>query len=78
MWLIVTFEYWFCEDSKEYFEDEEMLQRNLDKVNEEVIKQRAYMDSLPKCTQMIQLNADEEERMYHGYIERKDSNSIDQ
>ena len=50
MWLIVTFEYWFCEDSKEYFEDEEMLQRNLDKVNEEVIKQRAYMDSLPKCT----------------------------
>ena len=50
VWLIVTFEYWFCEDSKEYFEDEEMLQRNLDKVNEEVIKQRAYMDSLPKCT----------------------------
>lgn len=50
MWLVVTFEYWFCEDSNEYFEDEEMLQRNLDKVNEEATKQRDYLDSLPKYT----------------------------
>ncbi len=50
MWIVVTLEYWFCEDSNEYFEDEEMLQRNLDKVNVEAIKQRAYLDSLPKCT----------------------------
>mgnify|MGYP003404194156 FL=1 len=50
MWIIVELEHWFCEDSKECFEDEEMLQRNLDKVNAEVIKQRAYLDSLPNCT----------------------------
>jgi len=50
MWIVVTQESWVCIDSGEFFEDEEMLQRNLDKVNVEAIKQRAYLDSLPKCT----------------------------